>query len=255
MLEGKEIYLGLDISTKTIGVCVLADDGTPHGNILELTHITPRAPKNSEGIEELFIKKGIFEEFIYKYKDYGVDHVVIEEPLLLSNNALTVSTLLRFNGMISDTIYRLLGVVPDYISSYDARKYAFPELMSVRKYGKDEVQYPYGKIIEEIKHGRLVLFGSYPWTIDKKLVIQGKVAEFFPTIEWVKDSHGELKRQNFDASDAYVAILGQLNLKRNGDLKFSVSNIKEQSDGRHGRTVEYDVSYWNRKEHRTTYIA
>jgi hypothetical protein len=70
----------------------------------------------------------VFEEFIEKYKDIGIDHVIIEEPLISSNNSITVSTLLRFNGMISDCIYNVLGIVPDYISSYDARKYSFPDL-------------------------------------------------------------------------------------------------------------------------------
>jgi hypothetical protein len=47
--------------------------------------------------------------------------VVIEEPLLQSNNVNTVATLLRFNGMISKSVFDTLGVVPDFISSYDAR--------------------------------------------------------------------------------------------------------------------------------------
>jgi hypothetical protein len=50
--------------------------------------------------------------------------VVIEEPLLQSNNVNTVATLLRFNGMISKSVFDTLGV-PDFISSYDARKYSF----------------------------------------------------------------------------------------------------------------------------------
>jgi hypothetical protein len=65
--------------------------------------------------------------------------VVIEEPLLQSNNVNTVATLLRFNGMISKSVFDTLGVVPDFISSYDARKYSFPELMSVRKFKKMEL--------------------------------------------------------------------------------------------------------------------
>jgi hypothetical protein len=46
---------------------------------------------------------------------------------------------LRFNGMISKSVFDTLGVVPDFISSYDARKYSFPELMSVRKFKKMEL--------------------------------------------------------------------------------------------------------------------
>ena len=247
--EKSKIYLGLDVSTKTIGVCLLEDDGSKYGKILELTHINPTTPKDINGIEKLFIKKKIFEEFIQKYKELGIQSVVIEEPLLQSNNVNTVSTLLRFNGMISDCVYNTLGIVPEYISSYEARQYSFPELMSIRKYGKNEQQYPTAKIIKEIKDNKLVLFGGYPWNIDKKIVIQGKVAELFPNIEWIYDKKGELKKENFDATDAYVAIYGFLNKEKNGVLDFKVSNI-DISD----KTITYDVEYWNTVEQRTTYI-
>ena len=255
MIDGKEIYLGLDISTKTIGVCLLADDGSENGKILELTHITPKVSKGVTGIEELFIKKNIFKDYLQKYVGIGIDHVVIEEPLLMSNNAVTVSVLLRFNGMISDTIYTMLGIVPNYISSYDARKYAFPELMSIRKYAKDELQYPYGKVLDSILHSRLVLFGGYPWTIDKKVVVQGIISDRFPDIEWVYGKNGELKKENFDASDAYVAVYGYLNKKKNGELKFKIENVKEkQRKGTREKTIEYDVKYWDKTEHKITYL-
>ena len=143
--NGNKIAMGLDVSTSTIGVCIVLDDGSDYGKILELTHISPKIPSKIKGIESLFIKKKIFEEFIVKFKDFGIDEVVIEEPLLRSNNVNTVGTLLRFNGMISDCVYNILGIVPHYISSYDARKYSFPTLMSIRKYGKDEKQYDYKK--------------------------------------------------------------------------------------------------------------
>ena len=254
MYNGKEVYLGLDVSTKTIGVCLLADDGSEHGNILELTHITPKVTKKKcPPIEELFIKKNLFEEFILKFKDYGIDHVVIEEPLLLSNNAMTVSTLLRFNGMISETVYRLFGIVPEYISSYDARKYAFPELVAPRKYGKNDERYPDDKIIKEVKKGSFVLFGGYPWTIDKKTIVQNKVSEYFPSIEWLYDKKGSLLKQNFDAADAYVAVLGHLNKKKNGELNFELVDMQDDSNTKE-RCISYTVSYWEKKETRKIYL-
>ena len=42
--------------------------------------------------------------------------LVIEEPLPSSQNVSTVNTLLKFNGMISESVYELTGVVPKYIS-------------------------------------------------------------------------------------------------------------------------------------------
>lgn len=253
--EGKEIYLGLDVSTACIGISIIVDDGSDYGKIIELTHISPKVSSKIKGIEQLFLKKKIFEEFLIKYKDLGIDHVVIEEPLLRSNNVNTVSTLLRFNGMVSDCVYNILGIVPNYISSYDAREYSFPELMSIRKYGKDEKQYEYSKIHKEIKDCKLVLFGGYPWTIDKKTVIQGKVADVFPDIEWLYNKKEELKKENFDACDAYVAVLGFMNRKRFGDLSFSSEIVGESNDGKGTREIVYTVKYWNREETRKTYVS
>ena len=253
--NGNKIAMGLDISTACIGVCILIDDGSDYGKIAELTHINPKVPSKIKGIEQLFLKKKIFEEFITKYKDFGIDEVIIEEPLLRSNNVNTVSTLLRFNGMVSDCVYNVLGIVPVYISSYNAREYSFPELMSIRKYGKDEKQYPSKKILKEIEDCKLVLFGGYPWTIDKKTVIQGKVSDLFPSIEWLYDKKGELKKENFDACDAYVAVLGYLNMQKHGELDFKVEILEVKTSAGKPISVDYNVNYWDRKEHRTTYIS
>ena len=255
MKNDKKVYLGCDVSTQTIGFCILIDDGSEYGKIVELTHINPKVPTKTKGIEQLFLKKKIFEEFLIKYKDFGIDEVIIEEPLLRSNNVNTVSTLLRFNGMVSDCIYNVLGIVPQYISSYDAREYSFPELMSIRKYGKNEKQYEFSKIYKEIKDCKLVLFGGYPWTIDKKTVIQGKVSEIFPNIDWLYNKKGELKKENFDACDAYVAVLGFLNKQRFGELEFSSEIISESNDGNGTREISYNIRYWNKKEVRKTYIS
>lgn len=250
MEENKEIILSLDVSTACIGICLLLNDGSDYGKIIELTHINPKSSKKKvKGIEEIFLKKRCFEEYIQKFKNFNITKAVIEEPLLSSNNQNTVATLLRFNGMISDCIYSTFGVVPSYISSYDARKYSFPELMAIRKFGKDEKQYEPKKIEKSIRDSKFVLFGSYPWTIDKKSVLQQKVAELFPQIEWIYNKKGELVKQNFDASDAYVACLGQINKERYGELNQVSDNIKMNGD-----KIEYDVLYWGKKEHRITYI-
>jgi len=249
------IILGLDLSTQCIGFCLLEDDGSEYGKIIELTHINPKTSSKGEPIEQLFLKKRIFEEFINKYADLGITNVVIEEPLLRSNNVNTVSTLLRFNGMVSDCVYNVLGIVPQYISSYDARKYSFPELMAIRKYGKDGKQYNFEKIKKEIKDCKLVLFGSYPWTIDKKNVMQEKVSDIFPDIKWVYNKKGELKKENYDAVDAYVALLGWLNKNRNGELSFSSEIIGEADDGNGTKDILYTVKYWDKEENRKTYIS
>lgn len=80
---------------------------------------------------------------------------------------------------------------------------------------------------KEIKDSKLVLFGSYPWTIDKKSILQEKVAEIFPQINWVYNKKGELLKQNFDASDAFVALLGCLNKRDTESLISKLKTLKK----------------------------
>jgi hypothetical protein len=126
--------IGMDVSTKTIGVSLFEDKGES-GKLLELTHVTPKIKPKPENSLELMMKKvETFEkEFLHKYSDLEISKVFIEEPLLRSNNVNTVGTLLRFNGMICRAVYDVLNIVPEFVSSYDARKYAFPELMAKRR--------------------------------------------------------------------------------------------------------------------------
>lgn len=249
----KNIVLALDVSTETIGVCLIWDDGSEYGKIIELTHISPKASKKKfpDQTHRLFIKKKYFEDFILSkgYDKMGVTKVVIEEPLVSSNNKNTVATLLRFNGMVSECIYNRLGIVPDYISSYDARAYSFPELMAIRKYNKSGKPYENKKIIKSINKSNYTLFGGYPWDVDKKFIIHSKVAQLFPQIEWQYNKKGDLKKENFDATDAYVAGLGQIHKERFGDLKLVSSNIKIN-----GLLAQYDTHYWNKTEHRETFL-
>jgi len=158
-------------------------------------------------IELLIRKAQIFQnEFLEKYSDIEIDRVIIEEPLVRSNNVNTVATLLRFNGMICRSVYEVLNLVPEFISSYDARKFAFPELMEIRKINKKGE--PYTE--KEIERKQPVLFGGHPFDIDKKQIIWEKVNEREPQIVWVYDKHQRLTKENFDMTDAYACVLGQM---------------------------------------------
>jgi RNase H-fold protein (predicted Holliday junction resolvase) len=185
--------LGLDVSTKTIGWS-LFDIET--GNLLELTHISPvPKPKVENKIEELLLKAQIFREKLLSYKELGIQYVVIEEPLLNSNNVYTVSTLMRFNTLICKEVYDVLGVVPEFISTYNSRKFAFPHL------------------VQENDKGKFVLFGGLPKDIDKKQVIWELVAKREPQINWLYTKNNTLKKENFDQTDAYCAALGYMKMK------------------------------------------
>ena len=199
--------LGLDVSTKTIGISLFEDKGEI-GNLQMLTHITPKVkPKPKDNIELLIKKAQIFQfEFLEKYSDIDISRVIIEEPLVRSNNVNTVATLLRFNGMICRSVYEVLNLVPEFISSYDARKFAFPELMDIRKLNKKGE--PYSE--KELERKQPVLFGGHPYDVDKKQVIWEKVNEREPQIVWVYDKHQRLSKENFDMTDAYACVLGQM---------------------------------------------
>ena len=199
--------LGIDVSTKTIGVALFEDNGDS-GKLLELTHITPKIkPKPDNSLELLIKKSDTFEfEFLQKYSDFDIERVFIEEPLLRSNNVNTVGTLLRFNGMICKAVYDVLNIVPEFISSYDARKYGFPELMDIRKINKKGELYSE----KELSKKSPVLFGGYPYDVDKKTVIWEKVNDIEPQIVWFYDKNQKLRKENYDMSDAYTCVMGQL---------------------------------------------
>ena len=187
--------LGLDISTKTIG-WALFDIKTQE--LLELTHVSPR-PKSKDTEEnkmlELILKSEIFKTKLEEYKKLGIVSVIIEEPLLNSNNVYTIQTLLRFNTLICKTIYDIIGIVPEFISTYNSRKFAFPELV---------------KENDKKKH---VLFGGLPKDIDKKMVIWELVAKREPQIQWQYTKNQTLKKENFDQTDAYTCVLGYMRSK------------------------------------------
>jgi len=163
-LKNSPKVLGLDISTKTTGWS-LFDIKTQE--LLELTHFSPVVkPKVEDKIEELLIKVSMFEEKLQNYKNLGITKVVIEEPLLNSNNVWTVGTLLRYNSMITKSIYDILGIVPSFISTYNSRKFAWPDF------------------VKENDKGKFVLFGGLPKDVDKKELIWKKVSDKEPQITW-----------------------------------------------------------------------
>ena len=143
--------LGLDVSTKTIGWALFDMSSR---DLLELTHISPRPkPVPDNKLEEMLLKSSLFRKKLEEYKSLGIVKCIIEEPLLNSNNAYTIGTLLRYNTLISKEVYDVLGIVPEYVSTYESRKKAFPEL------------------VQKNEKGKFVLFGGYPKDCDKKQIV------------------------------------------------------------------------------------
>ena len=182
--------LGLDVSTKTIGWALF--DYSPQ-ELLELTHFSPKLkPLPESKLEQLLLKSESFREVVERYRGIGITKVIIEEPLLNSNNIFTVSTLMRYNAFIMKTIHDVLGVIPELISTYESRKFAFPSLFV------------------ENKKGKKVLFGGYEKGCDKKHIIWQKVSDQQPHISWTYTRNNTLKKENFDMTDAYACVLGYM---------------------------------------------
>ena len=193
IIKNSPKILGLDVSTKTFGVALF---DLSSRDLLELTHVSPRPKPTSENkMEEMINKSSLFRKKLEEYKGVGVIRVVIEEPLLNSNNVYTIATLLRYNTLISKEVYDVLGVVPEYISTYNSRKEAWPEL------------------VQKNEKGKFVLFGGYPKDCDKKQIIWELVAKREPQIQWLYTKNNTLKKENFDMTDAYTVVLSYLNHK------------------------------------------
>lgn len=185
--------LGLDISTKTIG-WALFDIETK--NLLELTHISPKPKTTSDNkMEELLLKSSIVREKLLGYKELGITSVIIEEPLLNSNNVYTVSTLMRYNTLVCKEVYDVLGIIPEFISTYNSRKFAFPHL------------------VQKNDKGKFVLFGGFSKDVDKKVIIWELVAKREPQVTWQYTKNNTLKKENYDQTDAYAAVLGYMKMK------------------------------------------
>ena len=102
---------------------------------------------------------------------------------------------MRFNTLVCREIYDILGVVPEFISTYNSRKFAFPEL------------------VKENDKGKFVLFGGLPKDTDKKVIIWELVAKKEPQIVWNFTKNNTLKKENYDMTDAYCSALGLMKMK------------------------------------------
>lgn len=246
------IIMGLDVSTVCIGVSIIADFGDGNPEIIKITHVSPKVPTKIKGIEALLRRKSIFEnEFLPTLKDIGITDVVIEEPLLSSNNAYTVGTLLRFNGMICDSVYRVLGVIPNFISSYDARTYSFPDLLSIRKFNKKGDELSLTQIKKSIKDNHVVLFGSYPYDVDKKVVMMNKVNEMYPNIDWIENKKGEIKKENYDACDSLVCALAFVNINRYGIEEPTITQSVILQNVGTPTEIQYSMNMWGKTYERS----
>lgn len=151
------IVIGLDVSTSCTGVCVLdslrpPDDKGSH--ILYLDKIEFKKCKT------FFEKADVVNNDLVVLRDklglaFGV--FALEEPLLGfskgMSSAATITTLMRFNGIVSYIGREVFGTDPTYISAASARKLAGVKLQKTSVAGMTHKEQVFKHMSEnDLKH-------------------------------------------------------------------------------------------------------
>lgn len=142
------LVLGLDVSTSCVGVCVVDAHVEPDkkgSNVVLLTHI------DFKGCETLWDKADVVGKFLASISvdvqlmrvtagHPFVQAVCVEEPLMGfrtgMSSAATITTLMKFNGIVSYLARQVFSIDPEYISASHARKQCGVKVQRVSKCGK-----------------------------------------------------------------------------------------------------------------------
>ena len=112
------MILGLDVSTSVTGATILDNQGK----------IVYNEAWDTRKFKNFFEKVEYVENCINQLHNngYGIRRVYIEQSLQSFrsgfSSAKTLSTLSRFNGVVSWLVYRILQTEPEYIAATSARK-------------------------------------------------------------------------------------------------------------------------------------
>ena len=148
------MILGLDISTSCTGYSIIDLEG----DLVDQGYI--RLKQSEDHFSRVQdIKKCISE----KHSQYQFTHIFIEQNLQSFrsgfSSARTLSTLARFNGMVSLASFNVTGLRPEYINVNNARKSVGLKIISKKKGGKPTkeqvVEWVTGKIEDT----------SYKWPV------------------------------------------------------------------------------------------
>jgi hypothetical protein len=175
----RNFVLGLDVSTSVTGVCLLDTAHQPTQSADQIIHLDRIEFK---GCATLWDKADrVFAELkVLLEKHPGVYRVALEEPLLGfqkgMSSAATITTLMRFNGIVSYIARGLFTAEPEYISAAHARKLCGIKLQKTSTSGKSGKEQVFEYMSEhDLKH-----------------------------VEWPKKKNGLPVDWSRDATDAYV---------------------------------------------------
>ena len=163
------MILGVDVSTSITGFAIVAE-----GEIVFYDSVDLRKYKNlfekAERIKEAIFN--IFDNYQFDREDdhwmtvesdadQRINHIYIEQSLHMfmggKSSAKTLSTLTRFNGIVSWLIYEMFKMEPKYIAATSARKQAGIKVPRGQKAKQVVLQYLLDNepafTVEYTKHG------------------------------------------------------------------------------------------------------
>jgi hypothetical protein len=144
------VILGLDISTSITGATVIDSEGK----------VVFNDAWDLRKYKTFFKKAEIIEEKLRKL-DFNIEKTYIEQSLQSFrsgfSSAKTLSTLARFNGVVSWMVYRILQTEPEYIAATSARRQAGITVPRGTKAKEVVIKYVVDNVpdvlIEYTKHG------------------------------------------------------------------------------------------------------
>jgi len=114
------MILGLDVSTSITGVTLLDENGS-------VVFSEAWDTRNKNRYEDLLAKADFLRFKLWKIRNYHkIEKIYIEQSLQSFrsgfSSAQTLSTLSRFNGIVSWLCYKNFNIKPEYVSAISARK-------------------------------------------------------------------------------------------------------------------------------------
>ena len=189
------MILGIDISTSITGFAVVAE-----GELVFYDSIDLRKYKNifdkTVAIKEKLLDLYEMYQCDNEYKlrvggsEYPIEHIYIEQSLHMfmggKSSAKTLSTLTRFNGIVSWLVYELFEIKPEFIGASSARKQAGIKVSRGQK---------------------------------AKQVVLNHLLETEPAFKIEYTKHGNPKPESYDRADAIVIAKAGYNLEQKNKEK------------------------------------
>jgi len=177
------LILGLDVSTTVTGICILNSKISPDDKGSHIIYLDKVDFKKCKTLwEKADVIANEFSDLLSKYP--GEYSVSLEEPLMGfrtgMSSAATITTLMRFNGIVSYISREIFKVDPAYIASSSARKLCGIKMQKTSIAGMSGKEQVFKYMSEnDLKH-----------------------------ITWPTKKNGDAVDWSRDATDAYVVARG-----------------------------------------------